>query len=155
MSLAKQKLFVTCKKDDTLLIIDLVKLTVEKEIAIGRNPRGVAALPDGSQVFVACHDEAVVRRLSKYGKLDTFAVPPSPDRLVLRPDGKSVTVVNNEPGSPQLNALFPDTKERSWWWVQLTDANNCTGLAYAEAEQRPIVIHQRPKTKIPDRKSVV
>src|SRR5262249_38045148 len=75
-------LFVTCEADDTLVVVDLPGRSVRQRHRIGQAPRGLAVEPDGSRVYVACHDEAALRWLeTASGRVRSVTVPRWPSRV--------------------------------------------------------------------------
>jgi len=47
------RLYVVCQQSDSLIVVDLAREKVVKEIAVGRRPHGVAISADGRSVFVS------------------------------------------------------------------------------------------------------
>jgi len=158
VALAGDGLFVSCEADDTLVRIDLKKNAVTARWRVKQGPRGVVALPSGSRVFVACHDDRSICAVDvATGKLLTVAVPGWPERLALDMglDHPDVLALVTGPGEAKVahigNAEAGDSKQmRVFSTSRLEGVSNPRGFAVPhQAFASALVAHQKPRTRVP------
>jgi YVTN family beta-propeller protein len=100
-------LYVTNEKSGNLTVIDLATLTPVATIPLGKRPRGIAASPDGSRLYVALSGSPAAGP-----GVDESKLPP-PDRsadgigVVDLDQGKLVTVIRSGTDPEQLT-VSPD-----------------------------------------------
>jgi DNA-binding beta-propeller fold protein YncE len=151
--LAGVKLFVTCELDDHLACVDVAREGVTKKIAVGQAPRGVAALPDGSRVFVLCHDEQTLRCIDMTGnKSQSLALTGWPDRLLLHRDVEApyLLALSSQPGEALVYLVRVEPTPRVLAVNRLPGVTNARGLASKQGSASFVVVaHQKPRTRIP------
>jgi DNA-binding beta-propeller fold protein YncE len=142
-------LWVTCEADDTLVAVAADDFTIRQRIPIGRSPRRLAVRPDGSAVYVACHDEGLRRYDPASGTAHEVFPGPGVGAVGLRPGLNHVTFLVGEGAggtfytqSPGGDLLDSET---------LRPATNVRGLALLTRAGRPLVltVQQRPTTGEP------
>jgi DNA-binding beta-propeller fold protein YncE/mono/diheme cytochrome c family protein len=147
------QLFVTCEDSDTLVRVDLERRAVAGRWRVGQAPRGVMALPDGSRVFVACHDAKTLHVLDvATGKARSLPLPGWPDRLVLHRDAEYpyVLALSSEGETALVSLVDTRLPPRLLTTSRLADCGNPRGLASRPgASSYVLVVHQKPRTKIP------
>jgi YVTN family beta-propeller protein len=153
LALAVGKLFVVCENDDTLVVLDADKATVLRRIPVGQAPRGVAVSPDGSQVFVICHDEPVLRCLNlTRGKINSLPLATWPERLLLgqHDEGPFVLTLSSGPGSAAVSLIEVQDRPRLTKTHWLRGITNARGLALKQGPA-PVVflVHQKPRSHVP------
>jgi mono/diheme cytochrome c family protein len=125
---------------------------------VGQAPRGVAVLPDGSRVFVACHDERALCTLDvASGKVKALPLPGWPDRLALDISDRPPTLLalSAQPGEALVSLLEPGTTPRmvrTHRFAGVTNPRGLTGLGLAgfgAPTTEVLLVHQRPRTKVP------
>lgn len=154
VALAGKSLFVTCEQDDTLVRIDLDKQAVTGRWKTGQSPRGLAVMPDGSRVFVACHDEQALAGIDVTGQAAVFLpVPGWPERISLHcnaPD-RMIDILARKAGKAQIAAVTADFPPRvvhveSWPEISNPGAFQET---WPRSDITGILVHQEPRTKVP------
>ena len=54
---AKDRIFVTNERSNTVSVIDANTLTIEETINVGDRPRGIGLSPDNSELYIAVSEE--------------------------------------------------------------------------------------------------
>jgi PQQ-dependent catabolism-associated beta-propeller protein len=90
--------FVSNEQDDTVSVVDGETLTLIGTIPVGRRPRGIAASPDGRQVYVALGDDDRfdVIDVASRKVVDTLPSGPDPERFAVSPDGGRLYIANED-----------------------------------------------------------
>lgn len=97
--------YVANYNSDTVSIIDTQSETVTATPAVGFNPRAVAIIPDGTQVYIANNGEASVSAINASTlAVTTINVGTFPYAIATTPDGTKAYVVNNNSGSVSVIA---------------------------------------------------
>jgi hypothetical protein len=149
VALGKGTAWVTCEADDTLVAVAEDDFMVRRRIAIGQSPRRLAVWPDGSAVYVACHDEGLRRYDPTSGKVDEVFRGYGVGQVSLRPELDQVAFLTGEGGGSTFHTLSPGgglpTSE------PLRPATNVRGVALLTRAGHPLVLtaHQRPTTGEP------
>jgi hypothetical protein len=153
VALAGDALFVTCEQDDTLVRIDVGRQAVTGRWPTGQAPRGAVALPDGSRVWVACHDAQALWSLDiATGAAHTVGLPGWPDRLALQPgEGRPcVQLLSTQPGEALVSVVDAGPPPRVLHTERLAGVSNARGLAIrAGAPAAARMTLQRPRTNVP------
>jgi DNA-binding beta-propeller fold protein YncE len=153
VTLAGNVAFVACEHGDTLVRLDLAKHAVTGRWAVGQAPRGVAALPDGSRAFVACHDEQTLHALDVAdGGKHVLPLPGRPERVLLHRDAgyPFLLVLSALPGEARVSLVDPKLPPRLLHSNRLPDAANARGLASKQGTSSYILVaHQKARAKVP------
>jgi DNA-binding beta-propeller fold protein YncE/cytochrome c peroxidase len=153
LALAGGSLFVTCEQGDTLVRVDLARHAVSGCWPIGPAPRGVAVLPDGTRVFVACHDDRTLRALDvATGRVSSVPLSGWPDRLALHRDAEDsyVLALSSRPGEAVVSLADTTFPPRLLHTSRLADVTNARGLTSSPGlSPRVLVVHQKPRTNLP------
>lgn len=91
-------LYVVCQNADSLVVVNLERGVVVKEIAVGRRPHGVAVGPDGGRLYVSnrLSDTVTVIDAAQLKAVDEIQVGDDPHGVVVDPSGRWLGVANTE-----------------------------------------------------------
>lgn len=100
-------LYVTNAFQNTVTVIRALDNTVVKTILVGRNPKRLAAAPDGSHVYVVNTEDdeygtVSVLRTSDHANIQTIPVGVRPYAITVSPDGNTVYVTDTREDSIQV-----------------------------------------------------
>jgi YVTN family beta-propeller protein len=89
-------LYIPNLGSDTLSLLNTRTDAIEKHIAVGKKPEGVAVHPSGEFIYVACQDENSLLVLSAHhhGILARHPIGETPVRLIFSPDGDLAFTAN-------------------------------------------------------------
>jgi hypothetical protein len=142
------KIYVTCESDDKLVRIDASRRAVDREWRVGQAPRGLAADPTGSRLYVACRDEEALAVVDvATGRALSWQQIGRPDRVTITKAGH--VAVACATGDQSLVAFQTGDlrTEVVPKWAFLSGASNLHGLA--PFGNGMLVMHQRPRSNIP------
>ena len=128
---AKDRIFVTNEKSNTMSVIDAETLKVEHTIDVGDRPRGIGLSPDSSELYVAISEEnkivvldpnslKILRDFEAGSDPETFGVHPNGNIYISNEDDAKASVFNPKTGKqlaeikvglePEGVAISPDGK---------------------------------------------
>ena len=128
---AKDRIFVTNEKSNTMSVIDAETLNVEHTIDVGDRPRGIGLSPDSSELYVAISEEnkivvldpnslKILRDFEAGSDPETFGVHPNGNIYISNEDDANASVFNPKTGKqlaeikvglePEGVAISPDGK---------------------------------------------
>ena len=128
---AKDRIFVTNEKSNTMSVIDAETLNVEHTIDVGDRPRGIGLSPDSSELYVAISEEnkivvldpnslKILRDFEAGSDPETFGVHPNGNIYISNEDDAKASVFNPKTGKqlaeikvglePEGVAISPDGK---------------------------------------------
>lgn len=92
------EVFITNEKDNSVSVIDTVKLEVVRTLKVGERPRGIIASKNGETLFVCTSDSNEILALNPADGVRRFDLPKTadPEQLVLTPDEKYLLTTNEE-----------------------------------------------------------
>ena len=94
----RRRAYVTNEKGDSISIVNLDKLEVERTIKVGHRPRGIALSKDGAELFVCLGDDDTisildVKTMKPIGELPSGR---DPEQLRLSNDGRFAFIANED-----------------------------------------------------------
>ena len=128
---AKDRIFVTNEKSNTMSVIDAETLNVEHTIDVGDRPRGIGLSPDSSELYVAISEEnkivvldpnslKILRDFEAGSDPETFGVHPNGNIYISNEDDAKASVFDPKTGKqlaeikvglePEGVAVSPDGK---------------------------------------------
>ena len=101
--------WVTCPREDVILVVDIFEGVVEAEIETGRQPEFILPSPDGTRAYVSHVGSGTVVILDTRwrGIVDRFEAGSGAAGLALHPDGKEIWVANS--GSNSISVVDLET----------------------------------------------
>jgi YVTN family beta-propeller protein len=145
--------WVTCELDDTLVSVDLEKAAVQQRTPVGQAPRGLAVMPDGSRVYLACRGEGVDVFQTATKQLEQPSVPtPGIERLQLAADGKTLFFPIPLGTNSMLARLNTSNEEVTIGGpAELPETGPVRGRSLFPADRTAIhlIIRQKPRTRVP------
>tara|TARA_Y100000741_G_C18241643_1_gene553893 strand:- start:320 stop:1276 length:957 start_codon:yes stop_codon:yes gene_type:complete len=128
---AKDRIFVTNEKSNTMSVIDAETLKVEHTIDVGDRPRGIGLSPDSSELYIAISEEnkivvldpnslKILRDFEAGSDPETFGVHPNGNIYISNEDDAKASVFDPKTGKqlaeikvglePEGVAVSPDGK---------------------------------------------
>jgi DNA-binding beta-propeller fold protein YncE len=149
VALGRDTIWVTCEADDTLVAVAADNFTVRRRIPIGQSPRRLAVWPDGSAVYVACHDEGLRRYDPATGKVQEVFSGLGVEQVRLRPELDQVAFLAGAGGASTFSTLSPSGGSLDS--EPLRGVTNVRGVALLTRAGQPFVLaaYQRPTTGEP------
>jgi YVTN family beta-propeller protein len=148
--LGKDTAWVACEADDSLVAVDPARAAVRRRVPIGQSPRDLVVTPDGSRVYVACHDEGLYCYQVASGKVEKEFARYGLERVLLAPDAREIYLL--APNGPEGSTLFRQSLGGGLRLTSpLSGRSNARGLAVlARQDSRfEFVVHQRPRNHVP------